>query len=105
VYDLGVAIYKMIVLISCLNQFSAVTGNQKIKKKKCKTDSEVSNYYEYLVITFIQTIQVIKLKSIQISDRLKWLKYKHGSRISCIAIYPTKSCIAIGDYKGRITYW
>ncbi|CAI2180970.1 14210_t:CDS:10, partial [Funneliformis geosporum] len=76
----------------------------------CKSDStctglDISENGDFLVITFVQTIRVIDLKSIDDSSNQTWPKYIHPSRISCIAINSHKGFIAIGDIAGKITYW
>ncbi|CAG8725295.1 1481_t:CDS:10, partial [Acaulospora morrowiae] len=138
-YELGVPIYRMVILASCPDQFFVVTGQPKrsLEKKKayimkqkyvllhfkfdskdkkpktqviCKSEHDCTGLDasadgEFLVITFIRTIRVIKLNLIQDPNRSKWPKYEHSKRITCVAVHPEKSCISIGDDMGKITYW
>ncbi|CAG8503216.1 7091_t:CDS:10 [Acaulospora colombiana] len=112
VYELGIPIYRMMILASYPDQFFVVTGEPRVSLEKerkasghqmsqkyvllhfkfdsrdgqpktqiiCKsgyscTGLDASADGEFLVVTFIQIIRVIKVKSIQDSNRPKWPKY------------------------------
>ncbi|KAF0379969.1 WD40 repeat-like protein [Gigaspora margarita] len=132
-YEFGIPIYRMVILASYPDRFFVVTGipckNASCRGKQkaqallyfrfdkkdqpemhllCKSKSMCTGLVtspdgEFLIISFLRTIRIIKIKLNQQKGQ-KWPKYTHSSNISCIAIHPSKPYISIGDEYGKITH-
>ncbi|CAG8531218.1 5601_t:CDS:10 [Cetraspora pellucida] len=132
-YEFGIPIYRMAILASYPDQFFVVTGipckNVSCRGKQkaqallyfrfdtkdqvemhllCKskfmcTGLDTSSDGEFLVVSFLRTIRIIKIKLSQQRGQ-KWPKYTHPSNIASITIHPSKSYISIGDEYGKITH-
>ncbi|CAG8847582.1 28356_t:CDS:2, partial [Racocetra persica] len=71
------------------------------KSKFMCTGLDTSPDGEFLIVSFLRTIRIIKIKLNQKGQ--KWPKYTHPSNITSIAIHPSKPYISIGDEYGKIT--